>query len=114
MTDAKTSQIRTFQIYQSISGYVDGKIDDWPASLQDPIYMALERKAKQVQLPLSIVYSACEIDPDIPEDRPGHFYVHVVASEIVIADERTLMPGTVQRGFDADMRKYLDDLGPWN
>jgi hypothetical protein len=85
-------------------------LNDWPASIQDPIYAALERKAKQVQLPLCIVFSRCEVDPDIPEGRQGHFYVHVIASEVVIADERTLSPGTVMRDAHDDMERLWRDI----
>lgn len=100
------TNIRIFEIFQSVTGYMDGALDDWPANIQDVIYKALEIKAKQERLPLAIVHSECKVDPDFPEGHPNRFYVHVVASEIVVADERNLLPGTVQRTLPQEM-EYL-------
>ena len=103
--------IRTFDLAANVNGWLDGTIDDWPANIQDVLYAALERKAKEVQLPIVIVYSKCEIDPDVPEGSPGHFYLHVIASEIVIADERALQPGTVQKALAQEIEQVMRDLG---
>jgi hypothetical protein len=88
--------IRVFELTETVSGWLDGSLDDWPAQIQDPIFAALERKAQKVELPLAIVYSECRIDHDVPEGQPGYFYVYILASEIVVADIRNLRPGTVQ------------------
>lgn len=86
--------IRTFEIVQYISGPLEGTFDDWPARIQDVVYAALERKSKEVELPLKIVGSYCGIDHDAEaEGRPDKkFYLHIVASEIVMADDRTIDP----------------------
>ena len=80
------THIRTFEIVQYVTGYVDGGMDDWPTNLQDRIYAALERKAHEVQLPLKIVHSYCNEDIDSTDERK-RFYVHVIASEIVVKIE---------------------------
>ena len=92
---AKTTGIRTFEVVVNVSIPLAGTIDDWPASIQDGILGALEAKAQEVQLPLVVVASRCDVDHDVPKGQPGHYYVHVIASEVVAADERTLLPGTV-------------------
>lgn len=83
----KTTYIRTFELVQNVTGFMEGDISNWPNNIQDAIYAALERLAQKVQLPLAIVLSYCDIDyGDTKEqDKP---YVHVVASEIVAADSR--------------------------
>lgn len=91
----KTTQIRTFETDVAVSTFLEGTLDDWPAVIQDGVYAALERLAQSVQLPLAIVGSRCDVDPDKAEDEPGRFFIHVVASEIVVADDRTLSPGSV-------------------
>lgn len=110
MTLVTPKPIRTFDLAANVSGWLDGSIDDWPANIQDVLYAALERKAKKVELPICIVYSKCEEDPDVPLGSPGHFYVHVIASEIVVADERALMPGTVQKALPQEIEQVLRDL----
>lgn len=84
--------VRTFEIAVSISGPLDVPFEDWPANVQDAIFAALERKAEQVELPLKIVHAEYKTDPDVPPEHPGHHYLWVVASEIVVADARTLDP----------------------
>lgn len=86
--------IRTFEIVQYISGPLEGELSDWPANIQDAVYEALELKSKQEDLPLAIVASRCDIDHDAEtEGRPHQkFFLHIVASEIVMADERTIDP----------------------
>lgn len=84
---AKHTGIRTFEIVQYISGPLEGELNDWPANIQDAVYAALERKAKEVELPLAIVASRCDIDHDAT-DPQRKFFLHIVASEIVMADER--------------------------
>ncbi len=77
----KHTGIRTFEMIQYVSGFVEGGIDDWPANLQDALYAALERKAHEVRLPLQIVLSYCDKDID-----DGRFYIRCIASEIVAVD----------------------------
>lgn len=93
MSNLITQQgIRTFEILQYISAPLEGELADWPANIQDAVYAALERKSKDVELPLAIVASRCDIDHDAEaEGRPHQkFFLHIVASEVVMADERTI------------------------
>lgn len=106
--DDKTTQIRTFELEVPISGAMDVPFEDWPAYVQDAIWRALERIAEQEQLPLKIVYARYLTDEDLPKDAPGHHYLHVVASEVVMADERTLDPGRVIRELPEDIRRLLN------
>ena len=87
--------IRTFDLIVPVSGYLEGTLDDWPAVIQDGVYMALERKAHEIELPLVIIASRGGVDEDKQDHEPGRFYVRIVASEVVMADVRTLKPGTV-------------------
>ncbi len=79
--------IKTYEIVQYVSGYLDGDLSTWPANIQDRILEALERKAQDVEHPLTIVHSRCDVDygETSAQDR---FYIHVIASEIVVADDR--------------------------
>lgn len=82
--------IRLFDIVAYITAPIECEtVADLPPQMQDAILQALELKSKEVELPLAIVAVRCDIDhgetPD--KDRP---YLHVVASEVVMADERTI------------------------
>lgn len=77
----KATGIRVFDMMVNVSGYLEGKFDDWPPNIQDPIYVALEKKTHEVELPLTIIDSGCGQDED-------GFYLHVIASEVVVGDER--------------------------
>ena len=83
----KATGIRTFELLVYVDQGVEGDINDWPANLQDGILKALEKKSTELELPLVILSSTCIIDfGDIEDqDRP---YLHIIASEIVMADER--------------------------
>lgn len=92
------SGIRIFEMIQNVTGYIEGELSDWPAQLQDPIYEAVERKAKEVELPLTIVYSRCHIDyGDAQDGTDDKFYIHVIASEIVVADEREINKMAIEK-----------------
>lgn len=80
-------KIRTFEIVQYVTGWVDGDINDWPANIQDAVHKALERKAKEVELPLTIVASYCDVDYGETKEQ-DKFYLRVIASEIIAADSR--------------------------
>ncbi|RTL04963.1 hypothetical protein EKK58_09150 [Candidatus Dependentiae bacterium] len=95
-----TTDIRTFEITNTVTGFLEGTIKDWPAHIQDAIYAALERKAHEVELPLTIVHSRCDIDYGEAEDRSqDKYYIHVIASEIVAKDERFSSEETMKRAF---------------
>lgn len=83
----KITGVRTFEIVQYVSGFMPGELEDWPNNIQDRILDALERKSKEVELPLTIVHSRCDVDygETKAQDR---YYVHIIASEIVAADSR--------------------------
>lgn len=85
MTDIVTAQpIRTFRLIQYITGYVEcEQMSDLPALLQDKLYEALEAKAHEVELPLTIVAVRCDKDID-SEDPKREFFLEVIASEIVM------------------------------
>lgn len=88
MTEQKinvSGSVRTFEIVQYVTGPLEGKLEDWPANIQDAVYAALERKAAEVELPLCIVDSACQIDygDDASKDR---YFLRIIASEIVAVD----------------------------
>ncbi len=80
----QTASIRTFELVANVTGYLEGKLEDWPAMIQDKIYEAVERKADKVQLPLCVVYSCCDYDED-----EGYF-LHIILSEVILGDERTV------------------------
>lgn len=87
---AHLPRVRTFEIVQYVTGYVEcEKMEDLPNNIQDRIFAALEAKSKEVELPLQIVGVKCEIDVD-SEDETRKFFLHVIASEIVVADIRTI------------------------
>jgi len=91
--------IRTFEVVQYVTGYLPGEINDWPDKIQDIIYKALERKAHEVQLPLTIVCSYCDKDYGDTE-ADDKYFVRIVASEIVAADSR----------FFKDAQEQLKDI----
>ena len=88
--------MRQFEIVVHVSGWLEGSLSDWPANIQDGVYKALEDKSKEVELPLAIVFSKCDHDPDLPNDHPQKFWLHIVASEVVMADQRTIDPRRLQ------------------
>lgn len=80
----QTASIRTFELVVNVTGYLEGKLEDWPAMIQDKIYEAMERKADEVKLPLCVADSGCGYDED-----EGYF-LHVILSEVIAGDERTI------------------------
>lgn len=82
--------IRTFELVQYISAPIECEtLTDLPAQMQDAVLAALEAKSKEVELPLAIVAIVCDVDyGDTPEDDKP--YLRIVASEVVMADERTV------------------------
>lgn len=104
----KTTAIRTFEIVADVSGMLEGDINDWPANIQDVVFAALERKAQAEQLPLIIVASRCAEDPDVPAGTDGHFYLHIIASEVVMADQRTVSRERIMAELPDDIKKLLN------
>ena len=108
MTAEKTTQIRAFELDVPVSGALDIPFDDWPANVSDGIWQALDRLAEREQLPLKIVHACYVRDPDLPEEAPGHHALHIIASEVVMADDRTLEPGRVIRELPEEIRGLLN------
>ena len=92
MTKLQPSGIRVFDLIVPISAPLEGGFENWPSNIQDGIMAALERKSEEVELPLLMVDARCDIDHDAEaEGRPTEkFFIHVVASEVVVADDRTI------------------------
>lgn len=104
----KTTSIRTFELDVAITGVLDVPFDDWPANIQDGILQALEVVARREEIPLTIVYAKYHTDPDKVEGEPGYHYLHVVASEVVMADERTIDPKRIIGELPEDIRRLLN------
>lgn len=83
-----TTGLKIFDMIQYTTGFLEGELQDWPPNIQDPILEALERMADEVELPLTIIHSRFDVEPADEEGMPDRFYIHVIASEIVAADER--------------------------
>lgn len=82
------THIRTFEIVQNVTGFLEGSINDWPAQMQDQIFEALDRLAERVQLPVCIVAAYCDVDYGEAQDRSqDRIFVRVIASEIVASYE---------------------------
>ncbi len=104
----KTTDIRTFEGAFPISGKLDVPFADWPSNIQDGIWEALDALASKVELPLQVVYAEYRTDPDVPEEAPGRHYLHVVVSEVVMADERTIDRNRVIRELPEEIRGLLN------
>lgn len=92
--------IRTFEMVPTVSGYLEGELKDWPAEIQDIVYKALEVIAARVELPLAIIYSSCEVDHgEAMDGSDDRFYVHIIASEIVVRDERFANQDALEKAF---------------
>ncbi len=91
-------QLRTFELVCNVSGYVEGELKDWPAQMQDAVYAALELKAAELELPLAIVHSYCDIDHGETAAQ-DQFFVCIIASEIVARDERFTSAQAMKRAF---------------
>ena len=84
--------IRTFELTQYVTGYVEGTLADWNAQLQDQIFEALERLSHRIELPVAIVHAYCDIDYGHIDDKTGQMtpdrpFIRVIASEIVASYE---------------------------
>lgn len=89
-TVIRVPSIKTFELVQWISGYVEcERMDDLPAHLQDKIYKALEAKSAELKLALAIVAVGCGEEADAP-DAEHRYYLRVTASEVVMIDKRQL------------------------
>lgn len=87
-----STAIRTFEIVQYVSGFMEGELADWPSSVQDAVAAALEKKAQEVELTLAIVGARCDIDYEKADDDPYKYFIEIIASEVVVADARDVDP----------------------
>lgn len=94
--------IRTWECLVDISGPLEGKLPDWPSHIQDKIYEAMEAKAQEVRLPLTVVYSGCRYDDsnDQPGLKQGKYFLHIILSEIVARDMRFSSEEMMKRAYD--------------
>lgn len=75
---------RVFDMVQYITGPLEVEsMNDLSQEMQDQIMAALERRSDEIGTPLVVKGVRCDHDPDLPDDHPHKFYLHVVASEIV-------------------------------
>lgn len=91
--------VKTFELVQYVNGYLEGELKDWPANIQDAVMQALERKAREVELPLTIVGSYCDLDYGETKGQ-DRFFLRIIASEIVVKDT-----GYEKRMIDGIMRE---------
>lgn len=97
--------IRTFEIVQYVTGPLEGEFKDWPSNIQDRIMDALDRKSKEVELPLTIVHSYCDIDHGEAMDRSqDRYFLRIIASEIVVGDARMV------RDAQAELKEVISDI----
>ena len=98
--------VKTYEMVQYTNDLLEGDLSDWPSHIQDQIYEAMERLAQKVECPLTIVYARGDIDygeaQDGSQDRP---FVKVVASEIVVGDERFM-----QKNAQDDIAIAIKDM----
>lgn len=100
--------IKTFECVVPVSGVLDVPFDDWPANIQDGFYAAAERLSEEHEVPVAIVYAEYKTDIDLPPEAPGYHYLHVILSEVVVADQRTLEPGRVLNEMPDDIKRLLN------
>lgn len=86
---ALRANIKLFDLVVDVDGPLEGELKDWPNNIQDQVYAALERASHKVQLPLTIVASKCDVDYG-GTGQADRFFVHCVASEIVVMDDRKI------------------------
>lgn len=99
MNEQLTQQrIKVWDILAPVSGFLEGKLENWPAQIQDTIYKLIEAKSHELELPLAVVDSACIID--YGDDEQGDQWVlQVVVSEVVARDvgyEKRMLDHTIR------------------
>ncbi len=86
----KPKGIRTWEFIQYVTGYVQCEtLDDLPNQMQDLIMLAVEKLSEKEELPMAVVMVRCDKDID-SADPLRQWFLHVIVSEIVAADERTI------------------------
>lgn len=108
MQDEQRTKLKTFELVVSVDGVLDVPMEDWPNVVKDGIQEALERASDHVQLPLVIVDARYKTDSDFAPDAPGHHYIHVIASEVIAADSRTVSPERLLAELPDEIKKLLN------
>lgn len=79
------TRARTFELVQYITAPLNVEsMADLPSQMQDQVLEALERKAAMTGLKLAIAGIRCDEDVDEPVDSPKRYYLHIVASEVIV------------------------------
>lgn len=104
MQDNLSTGVVTYECKVEVDGLLEGELQDWPANIQDGIFAALERKSQEVELPLCIVYCACKNTYNDDGIADG-YYIHVVASEIVVRDTRFSSASAMKKAFDEIVKR---------
>lgn len=71
----KNHQYRVAEVVADVSGPLQGKLNDWPANIQDGIYAALERKNARSRGEGAVF----EIRDSMCDHDDGQWFVRVVA-----------------------------------
>lgn len=108
MQEEMRSHIRTFELVVSIDGVLDVPMSDWPANVTDRVDEALEDLSAKLELPVAIVSGEYKVDPDIAVGAPGRHYLHVIASEVIAADERDISPERLKAEMPDDIKRLLN------
>lgn len=93
--------VRTFEIVNYITAAPDVpafptkiELDDLPSQMQDQIAAAMERKAQETGLKLTVVHCVIDEDHDYKEGvTPSKWFMHIVLSEVVVAQETVIISG---------------------
>lgn len=74
------TDVRTWDLIVSVTGYLPGGLVDWPANIAEPILQKAEELEKEIGLPLQVTFSQCEMD-----DRG--FFLRVIVQYIPVFEE---------------------------
>ena len=85
-----------------------GTLNDWPANIQDTIFAAMERLSQREQIPLAVIMSRCDVDESYAEGVPGRYFLHVILSEVVVADERSFNTKRIMSELPDDIKRLLN------
>lgn len=81
--DKDVNITRVWELLANVDGPLEGRIDDWPAHIQDKIWQKMEALSKRVKLSVAIIHSRCDYDVDTG------WYLDVWVSEIVAVVSET-------------------------
>lgn len=86
---------KTWEAVVYTSGPVSPRFEDWSNQMQDAAHQAVEGLAQFHKLPMQIIHTRYEQDYEERADSPKRHFVVIYVSEVVVADERALLPGRV-------------------